>query len=111
MLTDEQLTSATREQLEVAIFRIRRELARRDREGEPDGAGGEFPPLSTVVEYRPHEDGTLQAEMRAFVRKDGSVKQRGPYWYFRHHVGGKQRKIYLGLTDDPEGKLAEKRRR
>ena len=109
MLTDEQIATARRIELEHALYRIRRELVRRDREGEPEDAGSEFPPLSTVVEYRPHEDGMLQAEMRSFVRKDGSVKQRGPYWYFRHHVGGKQRKIYLGLTDDPEGKLAEKR--
>lgn len=66
---------------------------------------------SEVVEYRPYEDGYLQAEMRIYTRRDGTPTERGPYWYFRYHEGGKQRKLYLGKTDDPEGKLAEKRAR
>ncbi len=64
---------------------------------------------SEVVEYRPYEDGFLQAEMRIYTRRDGSESRRGPYWYHRYHEGGKQKKLYLGKTDDPEGKLAEKR--
>lgn len=66
-------------------------------------------PLSGVLEYRPHADGTLQAEVRYYVRKDGSAKEQGPYWYFRYHEDGKQKKLYLGRTDDPEGELARKR--
>ncbi len=64
---------------------------------------------SEVVEYRPYEDGFLQAEMRIYTRRDGSRKERGPYWYHRYHEGGKQKKLYLGKTDDPEGALSRKR--
>ena len=28
--------------------------------------------------------------------KDGSMKEHGPYWYFRYHEGGRQRTLYLG---------------
>jgi hypothetical protein len=64
---------------------------------------------SEVVEYRPYEDGMLQAEVRIYTRRDGGRSERGPYWYFRFHEGGKQKKLYLGRTDDPEAVLAEKR--
>ena len=66
-------------------------------------------PVSGVVEYRPHADGTLQKEIRRYYRKDGTPKEQGPYWYFRYHEGGKQKKLYLGKTDDPEGALAARR--
>jgi hypothetical protein len=33
----------------------------------------------------------------------------GPYWYFRYHEGGKQKKPYLGRTDNPESELVRKR--
>jgi hypothetical protein len=66
-------------------------------------------PVSGVVEYRPHADGTLQKEIRRYYRKDGTPKEQGPYWYFRYHEGGKQKKLYLGKTSDPEGTLAAKR--
>jgi hypothetical protein len=69
----------------------------------------ERPAVSGVLEYRPYADGTLQAEIRRYVRKDGSAKEQGPYWYFRYHEGGKQKKIYLGRTDDPEGELQRRR--
>ncbi len=69
----------------------------------------ENPVVLGVLEYRPHANGTLQAEVRRYVRKDGSAKEQGPYWYFRYHEGGKQKKIYLGRTDDPEGELVRKR--
>jgi hypothetical protein len=65
---------------------------------------------SEVVEYRPYEDGMLQAEVRIYTRRDGGRSKRGPYWYFRYHEGGKQKKIYLGRTDDPEDELARKRK-
>ncbi len=91
------------------LARLREEVELRLRElGAGLGKGG-GPAVSGVLEYRPHADGTLQAEVRRYVRKDGSVKEQGPYWYFRYHEGGRQKKLYLGKTDDPEGELARKR--
>jgi hypothetical protein len=66
------------------------------------------PPVTEVLEYRPHEDGYLQLELRRYVRRDGSTRERGPYWYFQFHEGGKRRKLYLGKTSDPESALAAK---
>jgi hypothetical protein len=86
------------------LVRLREGLDKRLRE-----LGREGPSVSGVLEYRPYADGTLQAEVRRYYRKDGSVKEQGPYWYFRFHEEGKQRKLYLGRTDDPEGELARKR--
>ena len=51
----------------------------------------------------------LQAGVRTYTRRDGGRSERGPYWYFRFHEGGRQKKLYLGRTDDPEAVLAEKR--
>ncbi|HEX5975186.1 MAG TPA: hypothetical protein VFY57_08515 [Rubrobacteraceae bacterium] len=48
-------------------------------------------------------------ELRRYIRRDGSSRERGPYWYFQFHEGGKRRKLYLGKTSDPEGTLAAKR--
>jgi hypothetical protein len=64
---------------------------------------------SEVIEYRPYEDGMLQAEVRIYTRRDGGRSKRGPYWYFRFHEDGKQKKLYLGKTDEPEAVLAKKR--
>ena len=91
------LDRAELERLEEALDRRLRKLRQ------------ESPAVSGVLEYRPYADGTLQAEIRRYVRKDGTAKEQGPYWYFRFHEGGKQKKIYLGRTDDPEGELARKR--
>jgi GAF domain-containing protein len=63
---------------------------------------------SRVAEARPYEDGWLQLEWRPYERKDGGVSLRGPYWYFRYHEGGRQKKLYVGKTDDPEANLKEK---
>lgn len=79
-------------------------------EGPASGAEKRQAEGSEVVEYRPHEDGMLQAEVRIYTRRDGGRSERGPYWYFRFHEGGKQKKLYLGKTDDPEGELSRKRR-
>jgi hypothetical protein len=57
----------------------------------------------------PHEDGYLQLELRRYIRRDGSARERGPYWYFQFHEGGKRKKLYLGKTSDPEGTFATKR--
>jgi hypothetical protein len=69
------------------------------------------PPVTEVLEYRPHEDGYLQLEIRRYIRRDGSARERGPYWYFQYHEGGKRKKLYLGKTNDPESILAAKRAR
>jgi hypothetical protein len=94
---------------------IRRERQRRRASSEGGGEGapqiheGTAPPLTEVLEYRPHEDGYLQLELRRYIRRDGSTRERGPYWYFQYHEDGKRRKLYLGKTNDPEGTLASKR--
>ena len=59
------------------------------------------PAQSTVEEYVPYRDGHLQLEYRTNP-KTGT--QRGPYWYFRFHEGGKQRTLYLGSVDVEEAK-------
>ncbi len=104
------LTGAELSRLEAAV---RRELELR-RDGEDEGApektdiaGGRE--RTRVLEYRPHADGHLQLELRRYVRKDGSTRERGPYWYFNFHEDGKRKKLYLGKTDNPEATLAEKR--
>jgi hypothetical protein len=89
------------EELGRAVEKRRRELALL--------VEGKTSPVSRLVEARAHEDGWLQAEVRIYRRSDGSHRERGPYWYFRYHEGGRQRKLYLGKTDDPEGTLARKR--
>ncbi len=61
---------------------------------------------SIILEYRPYQDGQFTLEERVY-KKTG--RTRGPYWYFHFHEDGKQRKIYLGKTDDPEGTLEHKR--
>ena len=67
------------------------------------------PPVTEVLEYRPYEDGYLQLELRRYIRRDGSSRERGLYWYFQFHEGGKRKKLYLGKTSDPESALAAKR--
>ena len=92
---------------------IRRERRRRASSGEDrlaqSNREGAKPPVTEVLEYRPHEDGYLQLELRRYIRRDGSARERGPDWYFQFHEGGKRRKLYLGKTGDPEGTLAAKR--
>jgi hypothetical protein len=92
---------------------------RRERQRRASSAGGgrdashvqedAAPPVTEVLEYRPHEDGYLQLELRRYIRRDGSARERGPYWYFQFHEGGKRKKLYLGKTSDPECTLAAKR--
>jgi hypothetical protein len=93
---------------------IRRERQRRaSSESEAEGATqiheGTAPPVTEILKYRPHEDGYLQLELRRYVRRDGSTRERGPYWYFQFHEGGKRKKLYLGKTRDPVGALDAKR--
>jgi hypothetical protein len=98
--------------------RLEEEL-RRERRRRASSAGGgrdasriqegAAPPVTEVLEYRPYEDGYLQLELRRYIRRDGSSRERGPYWYFQSHEGGKRKKLYLGKTSDPESALAAKR--
>jgi hypothetical protein len=67
------------------------------------------PPVTEVLEYRPYEDGYLQRELRRYVRRDGSTRERGPYWIFQFHEGGKRKKFYPGKTSEPESTLVTKR--
>ena len=71
---------------------------------------GEDASPSQVLKGRPYGDGWLQLESRIYERNDGSVSVRGPYWYFRYHEEGRQRKLYLGKTENPEAELEQKRR-
>ena len=100
----QQMISGLEDLERVDLERLEEALDRRLRQIRQ-----ESPPVSGVLEYRPYADGTLQAEVRRYVRKDGSVKEQGPYWYFRYHENGKQKKLYLGRTDDPEREVAQKR--
>ena len=115
MITDQQLRTFTRGELEDLRRRTLSELVRRDREGEPEIT--HTPALvreSQVIEARPYADGRLLLERRAYKRKDESILWRGPYWYFHHHEQGKQRKRYVGAADkveDPYATLAEKRQK
>ena len=106
-----ELTESQLARLEDEIRRERRRRASSAGGGEdaPHHQEGAAPPLTEVLEYRPHEDGYLQLELRRYIRRDGSIRERGPYWYFQFHEGGKRRKLYLGKTSDPESTLAAKR--
>ena len=97
--------------LEDALRRERRRRASLAGGGQdaPRIQEGAAPPVTEVLEYRPHEDGYLQLELRRYIRRDGSARERGPYWYFQFHEGGKRKKLYLGKTSDPESTLAAKR--
>jgi hypothetical protein len=63
---------------------------------------------SPVLGRREYRNGLLQLEGRTYRRKkDGQLKQRGPYWYFHYRDGGRQRTLYVGNTDNPEAKVDE----
>src|SRR5829696_5987793 len=81
------------DQLQQAINRRRQQLGDR--------------PVSNVVERRDYQNGVLQLEKRAYRRKDGQLKQRGPYWYFHFREGGRQKTMYVGQTDNPEARVEE----
>src|SRR5215216_7349481 len=114
----EEIIGRLPELTESQLGRLEDEL-RRERQGRASSEGGgqdapriqegAAPPVTEVLEYRPHEDGYLQLELRRYVRRDGSTRERGPCWYFQFHEGGKRRKLYLGKTSDPESALAAKR--
>jgi hypothetical protein len=100
------------------LGRLEHEI-RRERQRRASSAGGGRDashvqedvalPVTEVLEYRAYEDGYLQLELRRYIRRDGSARERGPYWYFQFHEGGRRKKLYLGKTNDPENALAAKR--
>jgi hypothetical protein len=94
---------------EIRHERQRRASSEGGGEGAPHIHEGTAPPLTEVLEYRPHEEGYLQLELRRYIRRDGSTRERGPYWYFQFHEGGKRKKLYLGKTSEPQSTLAAKR--
>jgi hypothetical protein len=106
-----ELTGAQLGRLEDALRRERQRRASSAGGGQdaPRIQEGTAPPLTEVLEYRPHEDGYLQLELRRYIRRDGTVRERGPYWYFQFHEGGKRKKLYLGNTTDPGSTLVTKR--
>ncbi len=107
-----KLTGAQLERLEDELRRERQRRASSAGDGGQDASHiqeGTVPPVTEVLEYRPYEDGYLQLELRRYIRRDGSARERGPYWYFQFHEGGKRRKLYLGKTSDPESTLVTKR--
>jgi hypothetical protein len=114
----EELIGRLPELTESQLRRLEDELRReRQRRASSEGGGEDAPrvqevaapPVTEVLEYRPHEDGYLQLELRRYIRRDGSARERGPYWYFQFHEGGKRKKLYLGKTSDPESTLHAKR--
>jgi hypothetical protein len=108
-----ELTGAQLGRLEDEIRRERRRRSTSAGGGEAASrvGGRAAPPVTEVLEYRPFKDGYLQLELRRYIRRDGSARERGPYWYFQYHEGGKRKKLYLGKTTDPESTLDAKRKR
>jgi hypothetical protein len=70
------LTGAQLGRLEDEIRRERQRRASFEGGGEsaPLIHEGTAPPVTEVLEYRPHEDGYLQLELRRYVRRDGSAR-------------------------------------
>jgi hypothetical protein len=86
---------------EAKIRRLEDEIRReRQRRASSAGGGGEGAllvqegatvPVSEVLEYRPDEDGYLQLELRRYIRRNGSARERGSFWYWKYHEGGSVR--------------------
>jgi hypothetical protein len=78
-----RLPDLTESQLGRLEDELRREQQRRASsegggEGTPHIHERTAPPVTEVLEYRPHEDGYLQLELRRYIRRDGSARERGP---------------------------------
>jgi hypothetical protein len=71
-----RLPTLTGSQLGRLEEELRRERQRRassegGTEGAPQIHEGTSPAVTEVLEYRPHEDGYLQLELRRYIRRDG----------------------------------------
>jgi hypothetical protein len=88
-----ELTEAQIGRLEDELWRERqrRTSSEGGGEGAPQIHEGTAPPITEVLEYRPYEDGYLQLELRRYIRRDGSTRERGPYCYFQFHEGASAR--------------------
>ena len=78
-----RLPYLTESQLGCLEEELRRERQRRASSGgggqdAPRIQEGGAPPVTEVLDYRPHEDGYLQLELRRYIRRDGSTRERGP---------------------------------
>ena len=98
----EEIISAIRELEPEELKPIKAEVDRRLR----DARKGPGQTKSVILKYLPYQDGHFTLEERVY-KKTG--RTRGPYWYFHFHEGGRQRKVYLGKTDNPEFALEHKR--
>jgi hypothetical protein len=93
----EEIIGRLPELTEAQIGRLEDEIRReRQRRASSAGGGGRdaphhqedtAPSVTEVLEDRLYEDGYLQLELRRYIRRDGSVRERGPYWYFQFHEG------------------------
>src|SRR5438309_6356636 len=98
MLTETQIKTAPRRELEELRNHIEGELARRELAEKEPALGRQ------VVEQRLASTGTLRLEMvkcgKDRCRKCATGPAHGPYWYlyFRRH--GKLTSRYIGKTDD-----------
>jgi len=76
-----RLSDLTGSQLGRLEDELRRERQRRASSAAGGGEGalhvqeGAAPPVTEVLEYRPHEDGYLQLELRRYIRRDGSARE------------------------------------
>ena len=75
-----ELTGAQLGRLEEELQRERQRRASSEggAEGAPQIHEGTTPPLTEVLEYRPHEDGYLQLELRRYIRRDGQLMSADP---------------------------------
>jgi len=104
----DQIIGAVQSMSRAELTEVERAVARR--RAQLEGEGDAEPGSTRVVEYRPYADGMLQAEERAYTRKDGSRTWRGPYWTFTYHSRGRRRRVYIGKTDRPEAVLESHKR-
>jgi hypothetical protein len=106
MLTETQIRTAQRGELEELRNRIEGELSRRElAEKEPA-------PGRQVVEERPTSAGTLRLEMvkcgKDRCKKCTANEGHGPYWYLYFRRNEKLTSKYIGKTEDPEEVLTKK---
>jgi hypothetical protein len=85
----EEIISRLPELTESQLGRLEGELRRERQRRSSSATGGERDasrlqedavlPVTEVLEYRPYEDGYLQLELRRYIGRDGSARERGPW--------------------------------